>query len=114
MPANTRELVEAFYRAYTARDGAAMAPFLADDVEWTISGPVDLLPFCGTRRGKEAVISLDDNCVPAVFSVVLDQMLVDGDCAATLNRVSARGHGGQDSSYRAAHFFRVADGKLLE
>ena len=51
MTATTRELVEAFYRAYTARDSAAMAPLLADDVEWTISGPVDVLPFCGNHRG---------------------------------------------------------------
>ena len=117
MAGNTRELVEAVYRAYTARNGAAMAPFLADDVVWTISGPVDLLPFCGTRHGKQAVIDLVDQCVPTVFTVlsfVLDHMLIDGDRAATLNRVSARGHGGRIISYRVAHFFRFADGKLVE
>ena len=117
MTATTRELVEAFYRAYTARDSAAMAPLLADDVEWTISGPVDVLPFCGNHRGKTAVIRLIDNDVPAVFSVfsfVLDQLLVDGERAATLNRVSARGTGGRVISYRVAHFFRFADGKLVE
>jgi ketosteroid isomerase-like protein len=117
MTATTRELVEAFYRAYTGRDTASMATFLADDVEWTISGPVDVLPFCGTHRGKDAVVALVDHGVPSVFSVfsfVLDQMLVDGDRVATLNRVAARGIGGRVISYRVAHFFRFAAGKLVE
>ena len=53
-----RALVEAFYKAYAARDAAKVAEFLDDDVEWTISGPVDVLPFCGTRHGKAAVLDL--------------------------------------------------------
>jgi ketosteroid isomerase-like protein len=117
MTATTRELVEAFYAAYTGHDSASMAPFLADDVEWTISGPVDVLPFCGTHRGKAAVIELVERGVPSVFSVfsfVLDQMLIDGDRVATLNRVAARGQGGRVISYRVAHFFRFALGKLVE
>jgi ketosteroid isomerase-like protein len=117
MTTTTRDLVEAFYRTYTGRDSADMAPLLADDVEWTISGPVDVLPFCGTHRGKKAVLDLVDHGVPAVFSIfsfVIDQMLVDGDRVATLNRVSARGGDGRVISYRAAHFFRFKDGKLIE
>jgi len=117
MTASTRELVEAFYEAYTARDSAAMAPFLADDVEWTISGPVEVLPFCGSHRGRQAVIELVERAVPSVFKVfsfVCDQMLVDGGRAATLNRIAARGSDGRVISYRVAHFFRFADGKLVE
>jgi ketosteroid isomerase-like protein len=117
MTAITRDLVEAFYRAYTARDSAAMSPFLADDVEWTISGPVDVLPFCGSHRGRQAVLDLVDQRIPAVFKVfafVRDQLLTDGDRAATLHRISARTPDGRVISYRVAHFFRFADGKLVE
>ena len=117
MSTTTRALAEAFYRAYTARDTAAMAHFLADDVEWTISGPVDVLPFCGAHQGKTAVLDLIDNGVPAVFrifSFVLDQMLVDDDRVATMNRLAARSHDGRVISYRLAHFFRFRDGKLVE
>jgi ketosteroid isomerase-like protein len=117
MTATTRELVEAFYRAYTARDSAAMAPLLADDVDWTISGPVDVLPFCGSHHGRQAVLDLVDQRIPAVFSVfafVCDQMLIDGDRAATLHRISARTPDQRVISYRVAHFFRFADGKLVE
>ena len=117
MTRTTREIAEAFYRAYTARDTAAMADFLADDVEWTISGPVDVLPFCGTHYGKAAVLDLVENGVPAVFrifSFALDQMLVDGDRVATLNRLAARSDDGRVISYRLAHFLRFKAGKLVE
>jgi ketosteroid isomerase-like protein len=117
MTDNMREVAEAFYRAYIARDSAGVAAFLADDVEWTISGPVDLLPFCGTRRGKAAVVDFVDNAVPAVFPVLsfaLDQMVVDGDKVASLNRLCARSADGRTISYRLAHFLRFRDGKIVE
>ena len=117
MAETMREIAEAFYRAYSERDSAAMAEFIADDVEWTISGPVDLLPFCGTRHGKAAVIDLVDNAVPAVFRVfsfVLDQLLVDGDRVASLNRLCARSTDGRVISYRLAHFLHFRDGKIVE
>jgi ketosteroid isomerase-like protein len=117
MTRTTREIAEAFYRAYTARDTAAMADFLADDVEWTISGPVDVLPFCGTHYGKAAVLDLVENGVPAVFRVfsfALDQMLVDGDRVATLDRLAARSRDGRVISYRLAHFLRFEHDRLVE
>ena len=35
-----------------------LATYLDDEVVWTISGPVDILPFCGQRVGKDAVMKL--------------------------------------------------------
>src|SRR5450759_5169906 len=113
----TRAVVEAFYRAYAAHDADKVAEFLDDDVEWTISGPVDVLPFCGTRHGKAAVLDLIERLVPEVFRVysfVPDAMLVDGDRVATLNRLSARSSDGRVISYRLAHFLRFRDGKVVE
>ncbi len=113
-----RAVVEAFYQAYAARDAEKIAPFLDDNVKWTISGPVDVLPFCGTRHGKAAVIDLIERLVPGVFRVetfVPDAMLVDGDQVATLNRLSARRRDdGRMISYRLAHFMRFRDGKVIE
>ena len=86
-------------------------------MEWTISGPVDVLPFCGTRHGKAAVLDLIERLVPEVFRVysfVPDAMLVDGDRVATLNRLSARSSDGRVISYRLAHFLRFRDGKVVE
>ena len=111
-----RAMVEAFYQAYAARDAAKVAVFLDDDVEWTISGPVDVLPFCGTRHGKAAVLDMVERLVPAVFRIfnfVPDAMLVDGDQAATLSRLQARSGDGRVISYRLAHFVRFRAGKIV-
>ena len=113
----SRALVEAFYKAYAARDADAVAPFLDPDIEWTISGPVDVLPFCGTRHGKAAVLDLIRREVPAVFriqSFVIDTMLIDGERSATLARLTARGSDGRAISYRLSHFGRFRDGKMIE
>jgi ketosteroid isomerase-like protein len=112
-----RAVVEAFYKAYAARDIQKIAQFLDDDVEWTISGPVDVLRFCGTRHGKAAVLDWIARLVPEVyrvFSFVPDAMLVDGDQVATLIRLSARSSDGRVISYRLAHFLRFRDGKIVE
>jgi ketosteroid isomerase-like protein len=111
-----RSLVEAFYKAYAARDLAKVAEFLDDEVEWSISGPVDLLRFCGTRRGKAAALDMMKRLVPEVFDVVgfvSDAMVIDGDCVATLNRLSAK-VGDRVVSYRLAHCMRFRDGKVVE
>ncbi len=90
-----RSVVEAFYAAYAARDVGRISEFLDDDVEWTISGPIDVMPFCGTHRGKTAVLDLIGRQVPEVlqvFSFVSEAILVDGDRVAMLNRQSASRH----------------------
>ncbi len=114
----SRAVVEAFYNAYTVRDLKRTADFLADDVEWTISGPVDVLLFCGTRRGKAAVLDMMARLVPDVFDIIKftpNSMLIDGDQVATLNRLWARRKSnGRIISYRLAHFMRFRDGKVVE
>jgi ketosteroid isomerase-like protein len=111
-----RSLVEAFYRAYAARDHDTVADFLDDDVNWTISGPVDLLRFCGTRQGKAAALDMMARVVPQVFrifSFVHEAILIDGDRVASLNRLSAT-LGERVVSYRLAHHLRFRDGKIVE
>ena len=114
----SRSVVEAFYEAYSKHDAGKVAEFLHDDVVWTISGPVDLLRFCGTRRGKAAVADLIQRLYPEVFrisSFVQDALLVDGDRVATLNRMLGKRNGdGRVISYRLAHFIRFCGGKVIE
>jgi len=113
-----RAVVDAFYKAYAERDIDSVAPFIDDDVEWTISGPVDVLTFAGTFHGKAAVLDLMARLVPEVFQVfcfVPSTMLVEGDRVATLNRLWAkRTVDGRVISYRLAHFMRFAHGKVVE
>jgi ketosteroid isomerase-like protein len=114
----SRAFARAFYEAYASRDVARIAPFLDDDVQWTISGPVELLPYCGTRHGKAAVLDMIGRLVPELFhitSFVPEALLVDGDRAATLNRLSGRrAEDGRVISYRAAQFAQFKDGKVVE
>lgn len=113
----SRTRVEDFLKAYAVRDLDRIAPFLADDVQWKISGPIDVLPYCGMHRGKAAVIDLIGRQVPAVmkvFSFEPEILLIDGDDAATLTRLSARRTAdGRIISYRIANFFRFRDGLLI-
>jgi ketosteroid isomerase-like protein len=114
----SRSLVEAFYKAYAGHDANMVAEFLHDDVKWTISGPVDVLPFCGTRHGKAAVLDLIGRLFPSVFHVfsfVRDATLVDGDRVATLNRILAKNsEDGRVINYRFTHFLRFCDDKVIE
>ena len=113
-----RAVAETFYKVYAAREIEKIAAFLHDDVQWTISGPVDVLPFCGVHRGKADVLDLIKRRVPEVirvFSFLPDEFLVEGDQVATLNRVSARRtDDGRVISYRVANFIRFRDDKVIE
>jgi ketosteroid isomerase-like protein len=114
----SHELLEAFSQAYFYHDAAKVAEFLHDDVLWIISGPVDVLPYCGVHRGKATVLDLVGRVVPSVFKVfdvVRVATLIDGEQVATLNRLSARRcGGGRVISYRLAHFMHFRDGKVIE
>ena len=109
-------MVEAFYKAYAERDADKIGQFLHDNVEWSISGPVDVLPFCGIRHGKAAVLDMVGRLFPEVFrifSLVPDAILVDGDQAAILSRLSGQSGDDRVISYRLAHFVRFRAGKII-
>ncbi len=112
------ERVDAFYEAYANHDTQKLAAMLHDDAAWTISGPVDVLGYCGAHHGKADVVDLIDRIIPSFFRVVSfvrESILIDGDRVATLNRLSARRSvDGRTISYRLAHFLRFCDGKLIE
>lgn len=114
----SRSVVDAFVKAYATRDSKLVAAFIHDDVVWTISGPIDALPFCGTHRGKANVLDLIGRQVSAVFRVfsfVPDSVLIEGDRVAMLTRMSARRTAdGRVISYLVANFFRFQDDKVIE
>jgi ketosteroid isomerase-like protein len=113
-----RAVVEAFYHALSVRDMDALARFLDDEVVWTISGPVDILPFCGRRVGKDVVMDLLERDIPTLLSgrrFFAKTMLVDGDRAAVLGKLTAtKRAGGRAISYRIAHFIQFRDEKVID
>ena len=113
-----RHVVESVYEALAVSSGDQLAPHLADDVEWTISGPVDVLSFCGRHRGKAAVVELIGQRVPKIFQIdrlVPELILIDGERASLLSRVSGKKtDDGRSISYRIAQFIRFRDDKVVE
>ena len=112
-----RAVVEAFYQALSVRDFDALAAYLDDNVDWTISGPVDILPFCGKRVSKDVVMKLLAREIPAFLSsrrFAAQIMLVDGDHAAVLGKLNAtKRNGGPAIRYRIAHFIQFRDEKVI-
>jgi ketosteroid isomerase-like protein len=110
--------VRTFCEALSSRDASKLRPMLADDVEWTVFGPVDYFPFFGPRKGKEAVVETMCNQVADHLRLVScspERMLVDGNKAASLVRVTAE-HipSGRTLAFRLAQFTKFKGGKLLE
>jgi ketosteroid isomerase-like protein len=113
-----RSVVEGFYAALARSDFVALAPYLDENVNWTISGPVDVLPFCGQHIGKSIVLKLLDRDIPALLErrhLVPNAMLVDGDRVAVFGRLMAsRGDIGRKISYRIAQFIRFENEKVVD
>ena len=114
----TREFIESFYRARLARDPEQIAPYLDDDVDWLITGPIELLQFCGQRRGKAEVIDTIVRLMPSVMHVTkleLESLVIDSDRAAAFNRLTGIQSGtGRVITYYQAQFMKFRDGKLVE
>jgi hypothetical protein len=51
-----RNTAQAFYEALASRDPVRLDPFLDDDVDWLIVGPIELFAFCGQYYGRESVL----------------------------------------------------------
>lgn len=113
-----RVVVEGFYKALTIRDLHALASYLDEDVVWTISGPVDILPFCGQRRGKSVVLKMLNLDAPLLLEkrrLIPETMLIEGNRAAVLGKLTAtRRDIGHAISYRIAQFMRFHEERLIE
>lgn len=112
-----RQRVAAFYAALNSRDPARIGPCLTDDVDWFIFAPVEIFPLAGHRRGREAVLDRFRE-LPKTMDVKTyehEAVLVDGDTAATLNRLTyVQVTTGRTIRYRIAQFLRFREGKLCE
>src|SRR3954447_5319332 len=86
----TQEYFESFRCARHSRDPRLIEPFLDDHVDWLVTGPVELLQFCGQRSGKIEVLDClirQHAAVLSTFRTETDMLLVDGDRAASRGRM---------------------------
>jgi ketosteroid isomerase-like protein len=113
----SRKTVLGFYEAFASRDPLRIAPFLADDVQWHMAGPVDVFHFAGFRRGKAAVVDYFVRLVPQVFAVRRfepEEFVIDGNRAAIFSKVVAvQKDTGRVITYRVAHFTVFEDDKIV-
>jgi ketosteroid isomerase-like protein len=114
----SHEYFESFRRARHSRDPRQIEPFLDDNVDWLVTGPVELLQFCGQRLGKAEVLDCltrQHTAVLDTFKVEIASLLIDGDRVASLGQLAGIQRGtGRTVSYNHAQFLRFRDGKIVE
>jgi ketosteroid isomerase-like protein len=114
----TRERVKGYFEACISRNPARIGSYLDDDVTWSCFGPIDLLEFCGQRRGKAVVVDAIVRLAPAVIRATgmeLEEVVIEDDRVATFMRISAVHLAtGRTVSYRCAQFMRFRNDKLVE
>lgn len=111
-----RGFVHAFCDAMMSRDAGRIAPFLDDDIDWMVFGPVDLFPFFGQRKGKAAVLAMfrELMSVLQLRRCEHDTVLTEDDSAAALVRINALDMStGRILSLRLAKFATFRDRKLV-
>lgn len=113
----SRSTVESFFQAYAERDAIKVASLLHDDVEWVMTGPVEVFPFCGVRRGKASVLDQVFRVKRGMLNITgtaIDRIVIDGDSAAAFSRITAlHESSGRVLTYHSAHFTIFRDGKLV-
>jgi ketosteroid isomerase-like protein len=113
----SRDRAAAFYDALATRDPDRIAPFLDDDVDWLLVGPVELFAFCGQHIGKAAVLDVFRRIsqTEEAHGNVREYLLVDDDCAAALTRISnVETRTGHAINFRVAHFARFRHDKVID
>jgi ketosteroid isomerase-like protein len=105
----------ALHRAINERQLDDLATMIDDDVDWAIYGPIDMFPFLGARRGKEAVLEvirqITDNV--RVHRFERETVMLGVDSAASMLRYSLTMlDSNKPISLRIAHFAQFKAGRL--
>jgi ketosteroid isomerase-like protein len=105
----------AFHRAINDRQLEDVEAVIDEDVDWTIYGPIDMFPFLGARRGKEAVLEVIKQIAENVRVHRFDResIMLGADTAASMLRYSLTAlDSNKPISLRVAHFAQFKGGRL--
>jgi ketosteroid isomerase-like protein len=105
----------ALHRAINERRYEDLEVLIDDDVDWAIYGPVDMFPFLGARRGKEAVLQVIKQIADNVRVHRFDRetIMLGVDSAASMLRYSLTAlDSNKPISLRVAHFAQFKAGRL--
>ena len=106
----------AMHHAINERQRDDLEALIDDDVDWAIYGPIDMFPFLGARRGKEAVIDVIRQIADNIRVHRLDResIMLGVDSAASMIRYSLTAlDSNKPISLRLAHFAQFKAGRLL-
>ena len=105
----------ALHRAINERQYEDLATLLDEDVDWAIYGPIDMFPFLGARRGREAVLEVVKQIAEnfRVHRFDRETVLLGVDSAASMLRYSLTSlESNKPISLRLAHFAQFKAGRL--
>lgn len=106
----------ALHRAINERLYEDLEALIDDDVDWAIYGPIDMFPFFGARRGKEAVIEVVRQIAENVRVHRFDRetIMLGEESASSMLRYSLTALDSlKPISLRIAHFAQFKAGRLL-
>ncbi len=106
----------ALHRAINERQQEDLEALIDDDVDWAIYGPIDMFPFLGARRGKEAVLEVVRQIADNVRVRRFDRetIMLGVDSASSMLRYSLTMlDSSKPISLRLAHFAQFKAGRLL-
>ena len=105
----------ALHRAINDRQLEDLEAVIDEDVDWAIYGPIDMFPFLGARRGKEAVLEVVKQIAENVRVHRFDRetVMLGVDSAASMLRYSLTAlDSNKPISLRVAHFAQFKAGRL--
>ena len=106
----------AFHRAINERRFADIEALIDDDVDWAVYGPIDMFPFLGARRGREAVMEVIRQIAHNVRVHRFDRekVMLGADSASSMLRYSLTAlDSNKPISLRIAHFAQFKAGRLF-
>lgn len=85
-------LARGFLNALVSRDVDGLATILHPQVDWIVYGPIDMFPFLGMHRGRDAVSDACAELLRAtqIGAIKIERQVVAGDSASLLLRCSLR------------------------
>src|SRR6202521_4845180 len=105
----------ALHRAINERRQDELEDLIDDDVDWAIYGPIDMFPFLGARRGKEAVLEVIRQIADNVRVRRFDRetIMLGVETGASMLRYSLTMlDSDKPISLRVAHFAQFKAGRL--
>jgi ketosteroid isomerase-like protein len=106
----------ALHRAINERRYEELETLIDENVDWAIYGPVEMFPFFGARRGREAVIEVIRQIAENVRVHRFDRetIMLGQDSASSMLRYSLTAlDTNKPISLRIAHFAQFRAGRLL-